>query len=74
MTYDSVCHLRTQSANAQVDYRGMCVDTDEDRNVGDICRRVREVENRCDNTQETCESRVMSRDGCCSVCGRYMIL
>ena len=50
------------------------MDTDEDRNVGDICHRVREVENRCDNTQETCESRVMSRDGCCSVCGMYMIL
>ena len=71
VSYNSSCHLRTQSANAQVDYRGECVeDTDEDIDVREICRRVREDTDRCENTREACQRRVMSRDGCCPVCGK----
>lgn len=69
VTYNSTCHLRTHSANAQVDYRGECEDTNDGKNVQEICRRVREDRERCENTQETCQQRVMSRDGCCPVCG-----
>lgn len=69
VTYNSSCHLRAQSANAQVDYMGECEDTDNDKDVREICRRVREDTNRCSNTRETCQRRVRSRDGCCPICG-----
>ena len=73
VTYNSTCHLRTQSANAQVDYRGMCMEDGEDRSLRDICRRVREA-GRCDNNEDTCERRVRSRDSCCPVCGEDVLV
>ena len=73
VTYLSVCHLRTQSANAQVDYRGACVDGG-DRGLRDICIRVREDESRCEDTEEMCENRVLSSDGCCPVCGEHAVI
>ena len=69
VTYNSTCHLRAQSANAQADYKGMCVDDDEASTQREICRTVRDEEKRCDNDGETCERRVLSRDGCCPICG-----
>lgn len=77
VTYNSTCHLRAQSANAQVDYRGECEDTDGEGNdidVREICRRVREDADMCENTREECQRRVMSRDGCCPICGKLQIL
>ena len=71
MTYNSTCHLRTQSANAQVDYRGECVEGGE-MSLREICRSVRKELGRCEETRHTCKHRVLSRDGCCPICGKYM--
>ena len=65
VTYNSTCHLRALSANAQVDYMGECIDN-QDGNLRDVCSRVR-----CANNETSCERRVRSRDGCCPVCGKY---
>ena len=73
MTYNSTCHLRTQSANAQVDYRGECVDGGE-KGLGETCRFVRDDEKRCEIDRENCERRVLSSDGCCPICGNCFIL
>ena len=72
VTYESICHLRSQSANAQVDYRGACVDEDDSR-PWEICRNIRNNRHpqQCENTQESCPRRVLSKDACCPVCGTF---
>ena len=69
MTYDSICHLRSQSANAQLDYRGACERIDT--RPWELCRDIRHDPKRCGNTEENCSRRVRSRDGCCPICGEY---
>ena len=64
VTYNSICHLRGLSANAQVDYRGECIDN-ANGNLRDICSRVR-----CTYDATNCERRVLPRDACCPVCGK----
>ena len=65
VTYESVCHLRSQLANAQVDYRGVCVNEDGSR-PWELCRDIRNSRRLCEDTQETC------KDGCCPICGMLM--
>ena len=67
-TYDNICELRLNSANARVDYRGECEDDDEDEVVIDKCARLRRS-NRCAAIASTCTSRILPEDGCCPVCG-----
>ena len=71
VTYNSICHLRSQSANAQVDYKGACEDGD-DKKPWEICRSIKDEKKLCEDTQETCTRRVLSKDGCCPICGRCL--
>ena len=73
MTYKSVCHLRSQSANAQVDYRGACVDKEESRQLWEVCHSVRNSRRLCKDNRETCRRRVLSKDGCCPICGTELL-
>ena len=73
VTYNSTCHLRALSANAQVDYAGQCVTGNgSSSRLRDICELVRRREGKCKETKGTCKHRVLPRDGCCPVCGKSM--
>lgn len=67
VTYENICELRTQSANARIDYRGECIDTGEDA-AGDVCDLVRSS-GRCTALPDDCTSPVSPGDGCCPICG-----
>ncbi len=67
-TYDNICVLRTNSANARLEYRGECMADVEEEMVADRCERVRRSE-RCGDLTD-CASRTRPEDGCCFVCGR----
>ena len=68
ITYDNICELRSNSANARVDYRGECED-EPDEVVDDKCARLRRS-GRCAALTDCSEdSRVRPGDGCCPVCG-----
>ena len=73
VTYESTCHLRSQSANAQVDYRGACID-DEGSRPWELCRKIRNERNLCEDTKDRCTRRVLPKDGCCPICGMTMSL
>ena len=66
-TYDSVCILRAQSANARVDYDGECDDDLEDK-IEEICERV-SSSGRCSYNSSNCHFLVDPEEGCCALCG-----
>ena len=68
MTYDNVCVLQAQSANARVDYRGACMAPEQGVTVNNICQRLRNS-GRCTDLSD-CDSVIRPEDGCCPVCGR----
>jgi hypothetical protein len=71
-TYDNICELRRNSANARLDYRGECDEPDEPDEVVNIkCQRVR-GNKRCPDLGD-CENRVRPGDGCCPICGNDYI-
>ena len=69
-TYASVCVLRSLSANARVDYRGECIDSDGEV-AQDICALVQKS-GRCADLTD-CETVIIPDDGCCPVCGEFGI-
>lgn len=69
-TYDNICELRSNSANARVDYRGECTRAETDEVVNDMCTRLR-GSGRCADL-DGCRSRIRPGDGCCHVCGRLL--
>ena len=68
MTYENVCVLRSQSANARVDFYGECGDRPGET-LDDFCERVNE-EGRCIYNTSNCDRLVMPEEGCCPLCGK----
>ena len=71
VTYENVCILRAQSANARLDYYGEC-----ETGPGDsleICDRVT-TENRCIYNASNCRYLVTPEEGCCMLCGELVNL
>ena len=69
MTYENICALRSRSSNARVDYRGECVEAEDDgTTVEDICNAVIE-EGLCEYTSDNCDRLVQPSTGCCPTCG-----
>ena len=60
--------LRSLSANARVDHRGECIDSDGEV-AEDICALVRESGMCADLTD--CETVIAPDDGCCPICGEF---
>ena len=73
MTYENVCVLRAQSANARVDFNGECGDRPGETR-DDFCERVNK-QGRCiySNTSN-CDFLVMPEEGCCPLCGKDQYL
>lgn len=69
ITYDNICMLQSNSANARVDYRGECQQDETDDVVNDRCTRLRRS-GRCADLAAECSSRIRPGDGCCPVCGK----
>jgi reversion-inducing cysteine-rich kazal motif protein len=68
ITYDNICDLKSNSANARVDYRGACMGAETDELVNAMCTRLR-GSGRCSNLTG-CRYRIRPSDGCCPVCGK----
>ena len=67
VTYDNVCTLRAQSANARVDYGGECEELSGE-SPEKICVRVSQVK-RCIYNSSNCRHLVRPEEGCCALCG-----
>ena len=68
VTYDNVCVLRAQSANARVDFTGECT-ANPGESPADFCERVIE-EGRCTHNTSNCDHLVSLEEGCCPLCGK----
>ena len=68
-TYGNICELRANSANARVDYKGPCRESEPDEMVSRKCRRIRRSGN-CPNIT-LCENLTQPEDGCCPICGKW---
>ena len=66
-TYNSICELRANSANARVDHHGACASAGSNELVDNRCSRVRDS-GMCVNVSN-CDTAVLPQDGCCPVCG-----
>ena len=67
VTYDNVCILRAQSANARVDYVGECEEALGESSE-QICERANQA-NRCIYNSSNCRHLVRPEEGCCALCG-----
>ena len=72
VTYNNVCELRSQSANALVDYYGQCEDQPGDT-PEEVCTRVSRLRTCIYNTSN-CKRLVKPEQGCCSLCGESNML
>ena len=59
--------MKTQSANAVVDFYGQCIET-AGRTPEEICRAVK-MEKKCLYNDSNCLHLVKPEEGCCEVCG-----
>ena len=71
VTYDNVCVLRAQSANARVDYGGEC-EEDSGESPEQICVRVSQAK-RCIYNSSNCRHLVRPEEGCCALCGKQLL-
>lgn len=70
VTYENVCILRAQSANARLDYYGEC-ETGPGDSREEICERVTS-KNRCIYNTSNCRYLVTPEEGCCALCGELL--
>ena len=67
MTYENICVLRAQSANARVDYYGEC-EAGPGVTPEGFCVRVSRAR-RCIYNISNCRHLVRPEEGCCALCG-----
>ena len=67
VTYDNVCRLRTLSANARVDFYGVC-QNGPGSTPNNLCERV-SISGWCAYNSSNCNFLVEPEEGCCPLCG-----
>ena len=68
VTYENVCVLRAQSANARVDFLGAC-EEGTGRTPEEYCTMVSRAR-RCIFDTSNCRHLVRPEEGCCALCGK----
>ena len=67
VTYENVCVLRAQSANARVDFLGGC--EEQNGSPNEYCSRVSRA-GRCIFNSSNCRHLIRPEEGCCALCGK----